>query len=282
SELAITQPANGKMIVKVSQPEVEYSGSIPWVDIDGEGLDITKDTLKIANVKIEDVLLSSDNNYHVEIKKYSRGRTPAEAETRAQKLQFNASYNDSVLDLGSHIAIDKDSKFRGQKVIVIIRVPAGKKIRFDETIDKLHSFDITINERRRRWDRNDKRDWEIDDNAFGYRTNTDYTMGANGQLKDEKGVTVTNTSNTNPENGEYRYPATDSVEKTDIQKQIEDEKRKQDERNKESERKIKELQDKQKSTGTKPTVLKTKGNNKTTDEAFAGGPSPVSSLVQWF
>ena len=27
TEIAITQPANGKMIVKVSEPEVEYSGS---------------------------------------------------------------------------------------------------------------------------------------------------------------------------------------------------------------------------------------------------------------
>ena len=56
SEIAITQPANGKMIVKVSEPEVEYSGSMPWIDIDGEGLDITQDSLKYSNVKIEDVL----------------------------------------------------------------------------------------------------------------------------------------------------------------------------------------------------------------------------------
>lgn len=115
AEMAITQPVNGKMIVKVSEPEVEYSGSMPWVDIDGEGLDITQDTLKIANVKIEDVLLSADGNYHVEIKKYSRGRTVPEAESRAQKIQFNASSNDSILDLGSSIAIDKEAKFRVKK-----------------------------------------------------------------------------------------------------------------------------------------------------------------------
>lgn len=275
-EMVITQPANGKMIVKVSEPEVEYSGSMPWINIDGEGLDITRDTLRIANVKIEDILLSTDSNYHVEIKKYSRGRTVADAESKAQKLQFNSSYQDSILDLGSNIAIDKETKFRGQQVVVIIRVPAGKKIRFDETIDKLHSFNITINESRR-WDRKRKRDWDIDDETFGYKTNVDYIMGADGQLKDPDGSTVS----TKPGN-DYRYRVTDTVlnktEQNDIQKQIEEEKLKKEE----SDRKIKELEEKKKATESKPAVFKKKESLKNEGETFAGGPSPVSSLVQWF
>jgi hypothetical protein len=260
--MTITQPVNGKMIVKVTEPEVEYSGSMPWLDIDGEGLDITKDTLKYANVKIEDVLLSADGNYHVEIKKYSRGRTVADAEAKAQKIQFSATYSDSVLDLGSSLAIDKETKFRGQQIMVIIRVPAGKKIRFDETIKKLHSFNITINERRR-WNRNDKMDWDIDDETFGYLTNTDYTMQADGQLKDENGGTI----QTQPDKN-YRYENNnDSIE---IKKSIE--KKKQE---------LKELEDKMKAKEVKPTVLK-KVVQKNSEETYAGGPSPVTSLVEWF
>ena len=272
AEMAITQPVNGKMIVKVSEPEVEYSGSMPWVDIDGEGLDITQDTLKIANVKIEDVLLSADGNYHVEIKKYSRGRTVPEAESRAQKIQFNASSNDSILDLGSSIAIDKEAKFRGQKVIVIIRVPAGKKIRFDETIDKLHSFNITINEGND-WRRNGKRDWDLEDDSFGYKTNVDYIMGADGLLKDPSGTTVT----TKPSN-DYRYPGTDSVINNDIQKQIDEEKRKKEE----SEKKIKDLEEKKKTTAPKSTTLQKKETKNEKQDAIAAGPSSVTSLVEWF
>ena len=68
----------------------------------------------------------------------------------------------------------------------------------------------------------------------------------------------------------------------EIQQQIEEEKRKQDERNKESERKIKELQNKQKGSGAKATDLKKKINPDNEGETFAGGPPPVSSLVQWF
>jgi phage shock protein PspC (stress-responsive transcriptional regulator) len=276
SELSITQPANAKMIVKVSEPEVEYSGSMPWVDIDGEGLDITKDTLKIANVKIEDVLLSTDSNYHVEIKKYSRGRTVADAESKAQKLQFNISYNDSVLDLGSNIAIDRETKFRGQQVIVIIRVPAGKKIRFDETVDKLHSFNITINERNR-WDRNGGRDWDIDDESFGYKLNVDYTMGADGQLKDPTGAAMIT-----PRNNDYRYQDTDSEgirnQQKDIQKRIEIEKQKKEE----SDRIIKDLEEKQKKVQSRPTGFNKKRINKKEERGVATGPSPVSSLTEWF
>jgi len=275
TEMTITQPVNGKMIVTVNEPEVEYSGSMPWIDIDGKGLDITKDTLRYSNIKIEEVLLSTDGNYHVEIKKYSRGRTTADADSRAQKIRFNASYSDSVLDIGSSLAIDKETKFRGQQVIVVISVPAGKKIRFDETISKLHAFNISINERRR-WHKRDRVDWDVDDESFGYKTNVDYTMGADGNLKDPGGVAV----KTRMDN-DYRYPVTDSSVKdnqqNDIQKQIDEEKRKKEE----SDMKIKELEDKQKAAGSKPTVIsKTVKENE--DEVFAGGPSPVSSLIQYF
>ncbi|MEI2739346.1 MAG: PspC domain-containing protein [Chitinophagaceae bacterium] len=262
NEIAITQPVNGKMIVKVSEPEVEYSGSMPWVDIDGEGLDITKDTLKIANVKIEEVLPSTDGNYHVEIKKYSRGRTVPEAEEKAQKIQFNISSKDSVLDLGSSIAIDKETKFRGQKVIVIIRVPVGKKIRFDETIDKLHSFNITINERDR-WNRRNKGDWNIEDESFGYQTNTDYTMGADGQLKDANGTPVI----TQPDNN-YRYENNDSI---NLEKSIE--KKKQE---------LKELEEKKNTKSQKTTTLKKKLVIKTKEDGLVVSPTPSSTAIEWF
>ncbi len=270
-ELKITQPVNGKMIVKVNEPELEYSGSMPWLDIDGKGFDITRDSLRTANIKIEDVVLSEDSAYHVEIKKYSRGRSVADAEQRAQKIQFTASYQDSILDLGSNIAIDKETKFRGQQVVVLIRIPAGKKIRFDETVNKLHSFNIRFNESRRWGRRSRKVDWESYDGVFGYQTNVDYTMGADGELKDPTGAKAVPRTN-----DDYRYPGTDSTVKKntsdDLQKQIEEEKKKKEE----SERKIKELEDKKKQSTPN---TKTGGSP---DRNFAIGPSPVSSVSQWF
>lgn len=277
TELTITQPVNGKMTVIVSEPELEYSGSFPWIEIDGEGLDITRDTLKIANVEIRDVRKSADGNYHVRIKKFSSGRSVAEAETRAQKIQYAASFRDSILDLGSSLAIDKDSKYRGQQIEIYIEVPVGKKIRFDETLEKLHAFNIRLNNKKN-WRGKNRTDWDFDDESFDFITNVDYIMTEDG-LKDPSGAPAGNIQaapndyrynggNTNSTNGTNASPVnTDSI---NIQKAIEQKKRE-----------LKELEEKAKPAPRKPTgfINKTdKGNEGTT----LSGPSPVSSVIEWF
>ena len=181
ADFAITQPSNNKMIIKVSEPEIEYGGSFSWVQFnDDRGFDITEDTLRLANIRIR-IEQSQDSSYHVGIKKYSHGKTTAEAEARAQKIAFHATHTDSVLDLGSGIAIDKDSKFRAQQVIVVIEVPVNKKIRFDETVNKLHALSIRTY-RDRKWHRYNG-DFDINwDEYFDYETDVDYVMGKDGYL----------------------------------------------------------------------------------------------------
>jgi len=275
TEMTITQPPAHKMIIKVNEPEVEYSGSLPWLDIDGKGVDITKDTFRLANVKIR-VELSSDNQYHVHIKKYSRGRNTVQAEQKAQQTVFHSSYQDSVLYLGSGIAISKETKYRGQEAIVIIKVPAGKKIRFDESIEKLKEININIGDynSRNRWDR----DFDYDRNYyFDYKINVDYVMGTDGQLTDPSGKKINTESN-----NDYRYPGDSENNVTpdsgnDIQKQIEEEKRKQ----MESEEKIKELE-KRKSNTQSQTGAEVNSDAKKIDDAVVFGPSPVSVMQQWF
>ena len=181
ADFAITQPVNNKMIIKVSEPEVEYGGSFSWVHFnDDRGFDITEDTLRLANIRIR-IEQSQDSNYHVQIKRYSHGKTAAEAEERAQKIGFNAVYNDSILDVASGITIDKTSKFRLQQVVVVIAVPVNKKIRFDETVNKLHALSIRT-DRDRKWHRYNG-DFELNwDEYFDYETDVDYVMGKDGYL----------------------------------------------------------------------------------------------------
>jgi len=196
TEFSITQPVNNKMIVTVSEPEIEYGGSYSWVHIDDRGFDITEDTVRISNIKIR-IEQSQDSNYHVEIKKYSHGTTIAEAEARAQKIGFNAAYKDSVLDLGSGIAIDRNSKFRAQQVIVVIEVPVNKRIQFDETVNKLRTLSIRTN-RYKPWHRYSDFDMNWDE-YFDYETGVDYIMGRDGYLvntaKPEKKENNENDSN---------------------------------------------------------------------------------------
>ncbi|RYF99432.1 MAG: hypothetical protein EOO02_16930 [Chitinophagaceae bacterium] len=260
------------MIVQVSQPELEYTGSFGWMDDDGEGWDLSADTMRLSFVNFN-VLKSEDSLYYVTVKKYSLGRTEGEAKARAEKLQYTVTYRDSILDLGSGFSIDKNSKFRGQNVEIEIRVPVGKRIRFDESIEQ------KLNEVRFRNNRGSRggwyRDrWDFDNDIRGWKTNRDLTMGADGYLSSDGDV---KSENAPSGNGEYRYkdnnePAT--PQKEDIRKQIEEEKQRQ----RESEQRIRDLERKaqdSRSTGA-PESLDVK------DEIALQSPSPVFSLMKSF
>jgi phage shock protein PspC (stress-responsive transcriptional regulator) len=263
----VTQPVNGKMIVAVSQPELEYSGGFGWMNDGSNGWDLSSDTLKIAAVKLS--VHPSADSFRVIIKKYSFGRTYQDAMNRAQRTQYIVSSRDSILDLSNGYAIDKESKFRVQNIELEIYVPVGKKIRFDESVQqKLNSFHIKVE---RSYRRNKITGLEINSNErrdFPYRTNMDYTMTVGGILVAADGKTET----TEPEN-DYRFEKTDSLPKEENQKRIE-ELRKQ---NEENERKIKELE----KSGQKPNG-RINQKAKTNDDAFAVSPSPEFSLVQFF
>jgi len=66
-------------------------------------------------------------------------------------------------------------------VIVVIEVPVNKKIRFDETVNKLHALSIRTY-RDRKWHRYNG-DFDINwDEYFDYETDVDYVMGKDGYL----------------------------------------------------------------------------------------------------
>jgi phage shock protein PspC (stress-responsive transcriptional regulator) len=264
--LTITQPENGKMIVAVSQPELEYTGSFGWMNDDSEGWDITKDTLRIAAVKFS-VKASQDSLYHVNIRKHGFGRTETEALNRAAKVDFNAVWRDSVLDVANGYAIDKDSKFRGQYVELEILVPAGKKIMFDESVmKKLNAINVRVKKSSRR-DRITGIEIDNDDRAFRFRTGIDYTMGIDGELKASDG-----SEDRQPAGDGYRYDDNDkSNDSLELEKSIEQKKRE-----------LQELEEKKKKQEVKNTTNIINDRKNTEKGSYASGPNPASSLVEWF
>ena len=275
--VSITQPQRGKMIVKVSEPELEYTGSFGWMNDDGQGWDLSADTLKFSFVKF-DINKSEDSLYYVTVRKYSSGRTESEARNRAEKIQYNTVSRDSVLDLGSGFAIDKASKFRGQNVEIEIRIPVGKKILFDESIERKLN-EVSFKRNRGRWPRNG---WNYDfDNIRRWRTGVEFTMGSDGILT-SNGNKINEPSK--PSNGEYRYqddnirdqPATEPAT-DDIQKQIEKEKLRQ----KETEERIKELEKKQKEV-QRPNTGSPESIDDKKDFVTVSSPSPVFSMLKSF
>jgi hypothetical protein len=258
------QPKDNRMIVAVSEPALIFTDRYWWIDSDSEGWDISEDTLKISFIKFS-VLPSLDSSYHVAIKKYSAGRSNNDLVRRADRVQYHAGYLNGVLDLGSGFAIDKESKYRGQMVEVEIRVPAGKKIRFDESVrHKLNPVNIKI-QRGRRWNKG-RIGVNIDEyDSFPWRTNTDYTMDVDGQLKGEDGTPVIN----------YKYRYNDSIE---IERSIE---KKKIELKELEERKKEQIQEKQNNPASRDSAKEESLEDKESDDLGIKG-SPVFSLVQIF
>lgn len=272
--IAVSQPANGKMIVVVSEPELQYTGRFDWINDKGKGwdLDLTDDTLKLSIVKFN-IKKSNDDQYRVILRKHSFGNTDRDAQVRAGKIQYAVYSRDSVLDLASGYAIGKDSKFRGQEVEVEIQVPAGKRISFDRTVpDKLNPRIFRLKKTSRHRTTVNGRvmeDYSYDDYYFRFRTNVDYVMGIDGNLKDDTGHTIGN-------DDYYRYngEATDSL---DIKQQLEEEKRKREE----SDKRIKDLEKKQRETPP-PSPAKISESMDDKDDYWTAGSSPVFSLVKTF
>jgi phage shock protein PspC (stress-responsive transcriptional regulator) len=213
-DIPISQPSNGRMIVRVNEPQVRYSGSMWWIHDDNAGWDITDDSMRYNNVKIR-VGKSEDSFFHVHVFKYSTGSSLADAQTRAAKTLFRVSSQDSLLNLGSGLIIERSSKFRGQGVVVEIQMPPGKKINFDESV--LESYNPSVVRRVVRgqyWGRRWRSDWDYDD-YFDLQANVDYVMGKDGvlfnPLKPEKN-----------QSEEYRYDNNDD-DKKNRKKELQDE-----------------------------------------------------------
>ena len=267
-EVPVSRPDMNKMTVRIDEPEIRYSGNFAWMDDDGDrgGWDLTDDTLYMSNVKVR-VAKSEDSFYHVTMMKYSHGRNRNQAARRAQSLHYTASSMDSALVLGSGFGIGKNQKFRNQRVIVEIKVPAGKQIRFDESVaDKLHFTNIRIAERRSwrngRWDV----DWD-EDSYYDWEPNIDYTMTSTGELVRSSSTTTTTGS------GVYEYRRDSANRGSDLDSQIEQQRRRLEEES----RRLRELEQNRRDQRT--TKAKPRKSKKEQPGFATQLPTPVFSLL---
>jgi phage shock protein PspC (stress-responsive transcriptional regulator) len=198
-EVSIFQPKN-KLTVMVQEPEIEYNGDFGFLDDNNHnerGWDIVNDSLKVSNVELQ-IAKSEDSLYHVTIWKFSRGSNRAEAEQKAKQIAYAVTSMDSAINLANGFGIGKDTKFRGQKVVVSIRVPVGKMIRFDPSVrERLNQWHLRLREGHDRY--RNRRSYDLDwdfESMFEWKSDVDYLMNEDGQLldttqplqKNEKGV----------------------------------------------------------------------------------------------
>ena len=188
NEIPVLQPRSGKLVLTVPGEAIAYGHTIPWLQGDDYGWDLTPDIFRSAHVGIS-VTPSPDSQYHVLLNRSSRGSSAADAKRRALDLSYgvqNAGGSDSVLQLAAGYSVTKAQGWRAQEAALEIQVPTGKRLRIDESVEDRLSGDAyvhfttyrTRNRIHERWRKN----W-----TDYLEANQDYTMNGDGSLTDASG-----------------------------------------------------------------------------------------------
>jgi hypothetical protein len=175
--IAITQPASGKLSIKVMEGSVKYYGS-DWFGFDDDEWPFfskNEDSVMMNTIRVK-LIKSTDSAYHIHAVKFSSGRTPAVAENLANRISFGITQSDSTILLPKGFAITRNDKFRNQQVLVVIEIPLNKRIVVDRNLDQYNWFEINMN-RRRNWNMEWDDRW---DNAYYYNSNIEYKMTEDG------------------------------------------------------------------------------------------------------
>lgn len=193
------------MYVTISQPILEYSNSISWINGAENGWDLTPDTLKLSTVSIK-VEPSQDSLFHLQMIRSALGETKKVAEERASAIIYSVNslgtttgntivrtspqgdtltvdrknFGLQIVDLGSGYAIPASSRYRAQQVMVLIKVPVGKSIIFDKSIkEKLDQQEIRVRQNRK----GRMNGISFESQNFRYDSDVEYFMSPSGELK---------------------------------------------------------------------------------------------------
>jgi hypothetical protein len=144
------------------------------------------DTIFVRNLRIR-IVQSTTDSFQVKVVKLSNGKTVAEANNLANKINFDLIQQDSILYLDKGIGINAKDKFRNQHAIMTIAVPIGKRIKISNK--GWSQTNININHRGMRTETIDRissdDDWynEWDNESFSYDRGVTYLMTSTGLEK---------------------------------------------------------------------------------------------------
>ncbi len=182
--IALTNPAINFLEVTAT-PKMKYYED-NWFKI-SEFVDYAdEDTIFVRNLRIR-IVQSTTDSFQVKVVKLSNGKSVAEANSLANKINFDITQQDSIIYLDKGIGINAKDKFRNQHNIMTIGVPIGKRIKISnkgwsqtnininhrgmhsETIDRISSDDDWYNQ----WD----------NESFSYERGVTYLMTSTGLEK---------------------------------------------------------------------------------------------------
>ena len=273
--IALTNPAINYLEV-TAIPKMKYYED-KWFKI-SEFVDYgDEDTIFVRNLRIR-IVQSTTDSFQVKVVKLSNGKTVAEANSLANRINFDITQQDSLIYLDKGIGINAIDKFRNQHVIMTIAVPIGKRIKIS---DKGWSqTNINIDHRGMRSETIDRissdNDWYNgwDNESFNYSFGVTYLMTSTGLEKIGR--------------ADIETKEDDNVEMSDIENQLNELKlereRLEGDLKKSREDKLKEVEKIDRALEKKTDEKNNKKSPKTTSVAAVGGVVQVAAKLgelQW-
>jgi phage shock protein PspC (stress-responsive transcriptional regulator) len=149
-EVVLQQPASRYMILSTDESrnsESDYSyGGKYYRNMDNDlYLETDGENLVSRNVQLDVVKSPNDSFDLVEIF-YAQGASRKAAIDNASRISYSFSQTDSVLKLNRFFNMGKDERWRAQKVQLLLRMPVGSRVYFDESLRHLiHDIDNVKN-----------------------------------------------------------------------------------------------------------------------------------------
>jgi len=227
SSIALTQPSANNLIVTLGDTKGRYYPYHVFDDDNEDNDDIfmmtkDEDSMLLNSVSVL-VAKSDDSAYHAYLIRSSRGSNLTEAEEKMQQIELEVTQKDSILTIQKGFSITKATKFRDQRVAIIIEVPVGKKVKFDESIAWFDRFDLDYGNGRGRYSQSntyDKSTYQL------WNLNKDYRMTGSGPEVIRKNKNNDSDEGTNEE-------TTPQKSKEELKKEIEDQQKELDQKKKE-------------------------------------------------
>ncbi|MFN8287236.1 MAG: PspC domain-containing protein [Chitinophagales bacterium] len=158
-EVAITTPVNGSLYVQIADENgkavsPDEDDNLDFnIDFDGvfvNGDDISNmDIIPVGEPELQ-LIPSTDSAFHLFTVFTSRGTTRSEALHNITMVQYPVKQIDTVLNLPPYLQMPKGGKWRAQNVKLQLAIPANKKVKFANNLDRWvaivkgnHAYDDT-------------------------------------------------------------------------------------------------------------------------------------------
>lgn len=107
---------------------------------------INNDEKTIIGYPKFDIIPSENDSFSLELIKSARGGTSKEALIRSEKINYEFSQTDSLIELNEYFDMDKTEEWKNQQVRIVLKVPVNKEVYLNVTLDKMiYDIDNTNN-----------------------------------------------------------------------------------------------------------------------------------------